>query len=227
MYYFPFNMNRFRTRNVRLTESKVYNSVLWILILVHTLVFTLVGLIGGFVFNLISSNFQFNADSDMIIQILIGLGAGAVAGLIIGIIVALSSKSTDKSNAKTLQPYKEVLNSVRPIICESRVYINDEYSRNFLNERADIAIYKQGRLFLTDTTIEFYDLDAGTAYKNFVINLSDINFVGRSPMRLILQTRSGEYKFHVPIGNSNQWRRQVLHALKRGVRTINTNYNAF
>ena len=220
-------MNRFRTRNVRLTDSKVYNSALWIIILVNTLVFTLIGLAGGFVFNLISSDFNIAFDEKMLTHILIGVAGGAVLGLIIGIFAALSSKATDKTNAKTLQPYKEVLNSVRPIICESRAYINDDYARSFLNERADASFYKQGRLFLTDTTVEFYDLDAGVAYKNFVINLSDINFVGRSPMRLILHTRSGEYKFHVPIGNSNQWRRQLLHALKRGVRTVNTNYNAF
>lgn len=227
MFYFPFNLNRYRTRNVRLTESKVYNSVLWIIILVNTLVFTLIGLVGGFVYNLIATDFSFDFNDEAVVRILIGLAAGVVLGLIIGIIAALSSRATDRSNANTLQPYKEVLNNVRPIICESRVYINDEYARSFLNERADHSFYKQGRLFLTDTTIEFYDLEAGTAYKNFVINLSDINFVGRSPMRLILETRSGEYKFHVPIGNSNQWRRQVLHALKRGVRTLPTNYNAF
>ena len=115
----------------------------------------------------------------------------------------------------------EIITPGRNILMESRVWLYDSYSYTFFG---DLNPTKLGQLILTNEALEFYDNDfIGKAHRSFIINLHDIAYARCGYLckqKLIVYTKSGKYKFHVPIGTAVVWYNAILYAMQYGSRSL-------
>ena len=134
------------------------------------------------------------------IVILIGLVIGAVVGILVGIIVSAIGSSRDQVSQRHFAVPREGVAKMRGgILCESRAK-----SKN---------TKRNGRLYLTNQTLEFYAEDYKTAANNFLISLKDIRSVDvMAHNKIIVCANRQYYVFTVPAGRAEEWRSQIERA---------------
>lgn len=235
MFYVPMNSEYYRMRNIKAgTTSTKYRARAGYIFAITLPICIILGLVAALAVSALTATestqntvlfgVQFK---DFMMFLLIGLGGGFLLGLIVGLISKANSWAEDVTRHATgeeyFAPVRSRLGQVRSIICEFRAFVVDNYAQTFLGERED-ATWKIGRFFLTDSTLEFYDGNYRSGYRNFLINLHDICYVSRRSRRVIIYTRSGKYRIHVPIGTSADIRRELLTAMHRGTRSIHSVY---
>ncbi len=169
----------------------------------------------GSVFSL---DVDFILDVDQVLQRLVdGAVLGVVVGLVIGIIASIICAISEKKRYRRFARVRHSLERARYVICESFVKVKDNPADVFY---ADPDKKKKGTLFLTKRSLEFYDNNYLTPYRNFLVKLSDITVVeSKGLSKVVIYTAKGKYVFRVPKGRSKFWKRSLLHAIQNGQRS--------
>ena len=241
--YEPINSAYYQMRNVSYGNSKKIRFeggyVYAIAVFTSLVLFAVLGAALSFVLPAISLGQTTIVPSE---NLVLFIGAGAVLGLIIGLIIAavkcnnLSSLEELSENAfsevRNVLPVGNILYDQhgyplsvitpgRAVLCESRVELHDRYAVAFFGEYLG---NKKGRLFLTTEALEFYDDDpVKNAHRNFLINIQDIAYVKSGCIlrnRVKVYSRSGKYRFRVPLGSSREWVMVIRQALQYGSRSF-------
>lgn len=166
-------------------------------------------------------------------------GFGIAAALVILLIFLGFATAIGNSRAKRYEEFKKrqevynfkLFNPVRinlsakrkTLICESMATVNDENSSDYLG----IDKVREGRIFLTEQALEFYDTDFTTTYKNFVLPLNTILSLDidgtMQNNKITVRSNVGRYDFTVPDGSADKWRSQILNARDYFERIPSTN----
>lgn len=143
---------------------------------------------------------------------------GALCGIILGIIIsAISCGAKKRKENKRFDSFESVrisLNSVRLILVESAASVKANPASYFL---ASAPKRQKGSLFLTMSSLEFYDNSFLTPCRNFLIKLSDIHYAKtKGKDKLLVETAKGTYVFKVPAGKAKFWKKTLNHASQYG-----------
>ena len=166
--------------------------------------------------SLITFDPAFVINFDMVLQRGIdGALLGAVAGVIVGLILIGFHAIAEAASYKRFSSVRASLNMVRFVVCESSASVKDVPAGIFYNDGG----CKKGNLFLTRSSLEFYDNDYLTPHRNFLVKLGDITVVeSRGFSKIRIYTSKGKYVFKVPVGKAKFWRKGLLHAIQNGQR---------
>ena len=129
----------------------------------------------------------------------------------------------EKCNKRRFDAVREALLKGREnLICESITTVSDDRSSSHFGTKKQ----REGRIFLTDEAIEFYDNDFSNLYKNFTVPLNCIQIINvedneRNNTFTINSTR-GCYSFIVPDESASCWKSQILAAWERNKRPNGT-----
>lgn len=152
-----------------------------------------------------SENYYYEDEIDLSINynatiLLTGAGIGALVGILLGIIISITGSARDKSSQNYFTVPRDGISKARGgIICESRAK-NKNSKRN-------------GRLYLTSQTLEFYAEDYKNAANNHLINLSEIrNVEVLSNSKIVVCANRKYITFVVPAGSANEWKAQIEKA---------------
>ena len=161
-------------------------------------------------------DFSFVLDVDAAIhRIIDGAVLGVVIGIIVGILCIVIKSVNEAAAYKRFKSVRASLNMVRFVVCESSASVKDLPAGIFYNDGTS----KRGNLFLTRSSLEFYDNNYLIPHKNFLVKLVEITVVetrGKSKIRIY--TMKGKYTFKVPTGKAKFWKKCLLHAIQNGQR---------
>ncbi len=130
---------------------------------------------------------------------------GAIVGVVLGIILSIFGKKRDEaSDEKFARPGEKLTNARGKILCQSYA----SYGKKPQVE---------GRLYLTEKTVEFYGSDFSNRENRILIPLRDIRNVDATIVNIIVDTikiraNDTDYVFHIPGCKSLDWKRQIVYA---------------
>ena len=148
---------------------------------------------------------------------------GIIVALPISIIAAigvwLSYRWTEKKYAIHFYKVTRLLNRARGgarggIICQSCSWIFDMHDEFEIRDFPWFVRPRFGRLYLTHSTLEFYDTNYIQNYKNVILQLRDVSAVeirGFLRGKLIVFTTNGRHEFYVEPNTAYLWRRDIIH----------------
>lgn len=190
-------------------------------------IFALIGAIALFAVGFVLGEITFEGYTPDVIGVIMRfVSLGALAGTILGIIVsAIACAAKNKAENKRFEAFESVrvsLNATRLILSESAASVKDNPAASFL---ASAPRRQKGTLFLTMSSLEFYDKSFLTPHNNFLIKFSDIYCATSHGDRLNVETAKGIYKFKVPAGKARFWKKAINHATQYGVNIpVDNNY---
>ena len=126
---------------------------------------------------------------------------GSIIGVILGIVLSIFGKKRDKASDVRFARPGEKLTSVRgKILCQS-------YASYGEKPRVE------GRLYLTEKTVEFYGSDFSNRESRILIPLRDVRNVDATVVDTIkIRANDTDYVFHIPGCTSLEWKRQIVYA---------------
>ena len=148
---------------------------------------------------------------------------GIIVALPISILVAigvwLSYRLTEKKYAIHFYKVTRLLNRARGgarggIICQGCSWVFDMHDEFEIRDFPWFVRPRFGRLYLTHSTLEFYDMNYIQNYKNLILQLRDISAVeirGFLRGKLIVFTANGRHEFFVEPNTAYLWRRDIIH----------------
>lgn len=170
-----------------------------------------------------AEGFTLSFDLDFVLdldEVLHRVADGAILGLVLGFVYGLVSclirALADAFRYSRFRRVRHSLEQARYIVCESFARVKDEPADIFYGDKSK---NKTGTLFLTKRSLEFYENQYLTPYRNFLVKLDDISVVEAKGLRkVIIYTAKGKYIFRLPVGRALFWRRSILHAIQNGQR---------
>lgn len=174
-------------------------------------------------FGIFAEGYTFALDLDFVLdldELIHRVADGAILGLAIGFVYGLLScmirALADAFRYRRFRRVRHSLEQARYVVCESFARVKDEPADIFYGDKSK---NKTGTLFLTKRSLEFYENQYLTPYRNFLVKLDDISVVEAKGLRkVIVYTAKGKYIFRLPIGRALFWRRSILHAIQNGQR---------
>ncbi len=175
-------------------------------------------------FDVLTDGSVFSLDVDFVLDVdqllrraVDGAVLGIVLGLVLGIIACIIRSIAEASRYLRFRRVRHSLERARYVICESFVKVKDNPADIFYS---DSDKKKKGTLFLTKRSLEFYDNNYLTPYRNFLVKLTDITVVeSKGLSKVYIYTAKGKYIFRVPVGRAKFWKRSLLHAIQNGQRS--------
>lgn len=136
---------------------------------------------------------------------------GALAGVVLGFVICFTRCRLEARRCENAEDIRASLSPVRHIIADGYAVASEKIPSTGSSK-------SKGTLFLTDTTLEFYDRDYTTAQKNFLIKLSDITSVRATTCllcnnKITVVTTKASYTFMVPIGTAKDWKKFIKAAI--------------
>ena len=174
-------------------------------------------------FKFLTEGFTFSLDVDFVLdldEVIHRLADGAVLGFAVGFALGLLNcivrALADAFRYGRFRRVRHSLERVRYVVCESFVTVKDNPADIFYDDKRK---RKRGNLFLTKRSLEFYENQYLTPYRNFLVKLDDISVVEVKGLRkVIVYTAKGKYTFRTPLGKALFWKRSILHAIQNGQR---------
>lgn len=153
------------------------------------------------------------------LTILMGIIIALPISILIAIGVWISYRLTEKKYAVHFYKVTRLLNRARGgarggIICQSCSWIFDMHDEFEIRDFPWFVRPRFGRLYLTHSTLEFYDSNYIQNYKNVILQLRDISAVeirGILRGKLIVFTTNGRHEFFVEPNTAYLWRRDIIH----------------
>lgn len=141
---------------------------------------------------------------------LTGVVFGVVAGLVLAIFAWIFRACAEKRRNKAAEDVRASLEPVRHIVTDGYAIA----AKKIPAAGADAK--KKGTLILTNTTLEFYNINYTKADKNFLIKLSDVISVRAKTCllannKIIVNTSRASYTFRVPIGTAKKWKKRIAN----------------
>ena len=190
-------------------------------------IFALIGAIALFAVGFVLGEITLEGYAPDVIGIImrfvsLGALAGAILGIIIAAIACASKKKAENKRFEAFESVRVSLNSTRLILAESGAAVKDNPAASFL---ASAPRRQKGTLFLTMSSLEFYDNSFLTPHNNFLIKFSDIYCATTRADKLYVETAKGIFKFKVPAGKARFWKKAINHATQYGVNIpVDNNY---
>ncbi len=127
-------------------------------------------------------------------------GIGIFIGLGLGITFAVRGKRRDEeSDARFVRPTDILLSARGSIICHGYAKYKSSAS--------------EGRLYLTDKTVEFYNDDLKVKEGNMLIKLRDVRNVDAvNPDTIRIRANDQDYVFAVPACKASAWKDEIVYA---------------
>lgn len=160
-------------------------------------------------------------------SIVFGLVLGVIAGILLSILIWLGYRNLEEASYKSFRGVRLRLQHERggdrgAIVCEGRVTIINWNSEQEHRDFPWIVEPRFGRLFLTHSTLEYYDSSCSGGniktyknYRNFLIQLKDVTGVEIRGVffraKLIVFARGGRHVFYVEPNTAYLWRRDIMH----------------
>jgi hypothetical protein len=174
-------------------------------------------------FNFLTEGFTFKFDVDFVLdldEVIHRLADGAVLGFVIGIVLGILNcivrALADAFRYRRFRRVRHSLERARYVVCESFATVKDNPADIFYDDKSK---RKRGNLFLTKRSLEFYENQYLTPYRNFLVKLDDISVVeAKGLCKVVVYTAKGKYTFKAPIGRALFWKRSILHAIQNGQR---------
>ena len=148
----------------------------------------------------------------------IGIAAALAVILIFKLVGAISGAAKAKNYEKNKKIYDSYnlkhFENVRNNLLENRKNLVCESAASVRCERQGLSTQEcNGRIFLTEQALEFYDIDLTSAYKNFVIPLNSIQLAEADTSErgneFSLHTNYGKFYFTVPDASAGIWKKQI------------------
>ena len=158
-------------------------------------------------------DFNFTADvGELVDRAFDGAALGFAIGFVHSILSWIVRAIAECFRVKRFKDVRGKLDATREIIWESFVRVKDKPANVFYS---DWQKNKRGNLFLTYSSLEFYDNEYQTTHRNFLLKLRDITVVeSKGNRKLIVYTAKGRYLIKVPIGRAKFWKKALLHAIQ-------------
>ena len=153
------------------------------------------------------------------LTIVLGIVVALPVAILAAIFTWLSYRLTEKKYAVHFYKVTRLLNRARGgarggIICQSCSWVFDRNDEFEIRDFPWFVRPRFGRLYLTHSTLEFYDINYIQNYKNVILQLRDVSAVeirGILRGKLIVFTTNGRHEFYVEPNTAFLWRRDIIH----------------
>lgn len=153
------------------------------------------------------------------LSIVLGIVVALPIAILAAVFTWLSYRLTEKKYAVHFYKVTRLLNRARGgarggIICQSCSWVFDRNDEFEIRDFPWFVRPRFGRLYLTHSTLEFYDINYIQNYKNVILQLRDVSAVeirGILRGKLIVFTTNGRHEFYVEPNTAFLWRRDIIH----------------
>lgn len=153
------------------------------------------------------------------LSIVLGIVVALPIAILAAVFTWISYRLTEKKYAVHFYKVTRLLNRARGgarggIICQSCSWVFDMNDEFEIRDFPWFVRPRFGRLYLTHSTLEFYDMNYIQNYKNVILQLRDVSAVeirGILRGKLIVFTTNGRHEFFVEPNTAFLWRRDIIH----------------
>lgn len=160
-------------------------------------------------------------------SIIMGIVLGIILGIFVALFILMGYRALEKHSYQSFRGVRLRLLQERggdrgAIVCEGRVMILNWNSEQEHRDFPWLVEPRFGRLFLTHSTLEYYDSSCSGKniktyknYRNFLVQLKEVTGVEIRGLffrsKLIVFARGARHVFYVEPNTAYLWRRDILH----------------